>query len=85
MNPKTTTYRQGEWVKVLYESKQHVGVIINFNDTQPLHQVKCLIPREGEWWKLERDSDAVWYKECEVVGRCDNDARKSCHWDLYQL
>ena len=63
VNPKTATYRQGEWVKVLYDNnKQHVGVVINVNTTQHLLQVKFLIPREGEWWKLECDSDAVWYR-----------------------
>ena len=86
VNPKTATYRQGEWVKVLYDNnKQHVGVVINVNTTQHLLQVKFLIPREGEWWKLECDSDAVWYRECEVVGKCDSEPRINRRGDLYQL
>ena len=87
VNPKTATYRQGEWVKVLYDNNKQaaVGVVINVNTTQHLLQVKFLIPREGEWWKLECDSDAVWYRECEVVGKCDSEPRINRRGDLYQL
>ena len=85
VKPATTAYRQGEWVKVMYDNQQHVGIVVNVNTTQHLIQVKCLIPKEGDWWKLEADNDAVWYREIEMVRKCDKEPRMNRRGELYQL
>ena len=48
-------YRQGEWVKVLYETEPHSGLILDVNTSEKLICVTCLVPSHGKHWKLESE------------------------------
>ena len=41
-------YCQGEWVKVLYETEPHIGLILDANTSDKLIHVKCLVPSQGK-------------------------------------
>ena len=56
-------YQQGEWVKVLYETKPHIGLILDANTSDKCICVKCLVPLQGKQWKLESERNSVWYSK----------------------
>ena len=78
-------YRQGEWVKVLYESELHIGLILDVNKSDKLICVKCLVPSQGNHWKLESERNSVCYSECDVLGQPDNDPTMDRRGGLYKL
>ena len=78
-------YRQGEWLKVLYETEPHIGLILDVNTSEKFICLKCLVPSHGNHWKLESERKSVWYSESDVFGQPDNDPTMDRQGGLYKL
>ena len=72
-------------MKVLYEDEPHVGLTLDINTSDKVTFVKCLVSSQGKHWKLDFDRNWVWYSECEVLGRPDNDPTMEKRGALYKL
>ena len=85
VEPQPFTYRQGEWIRVLYDKEPHTGLVFYVNHDKKLARVKCLIRHDGDWWKLGSERNAVWYKEHDVLGRPEQDPQMDRRGGLYKL
>ena len=72
-------------VKVLYETELHIGLILDVNTSDKLIRVKCLVPSQVKYWKLESGRNSVWYSESDLLGRPDNYLTTDRQGGFYKL
>ena len=58
------SYKVGQWVVVIYESKSYFGLIID--EARSQYCVRCLLKTQGKGYKFEPERGAIWYSSSSI-------------------
>ena len=60
----------GEWVEVMYDNEMFTGAVTENDDDE--WKIRCLTHLPNGYYHLECDNASVWYRESDILGKCDN-------------